>query len=81
MIKVKANAAGKCAETAMSGRTDALLVEFAMIVKSISNGLINGQPREESKDAMRNILSELATDAISGEYMGEITEVHFSCDR
>ena len=61
----------------MQGRTDALLVEFAMIVKSISNGLINGQSNKESQDAMRQLLLELANDAISGEYMGEITEVHF----
>ena len=77
MIKVKANAAKKCAETEMQGRTDALLIEFAMTVKSISNGLINGQPDEQKQDAMRHILSELANDAISGEDMGEITEVIF----
>lgn len=77
MIKVKANAAKKCAETEMHGQTYALLIEFSMTVKSISNGLINGQPNEQSRDAMRHILSELANDAISGEDMGEITEVNF----
>ena len=77
MIKVKANADVKCAETAMSGRTDALLVEYAMIVKAIANGLVNGQPNEQSRDAMRRIMTELASDAISGNTMGDITEVRF----
>lgn len=76
MIKVTADYNKKSAETAMSGRTDELIYEFAMTVRSISNGLINSQP-EDKQDAMRHILTGIAKDAIAGDIMQNITEVCF----
>ena len=80
MIKVTADYSNKSAETALSGRTDTLIYEFAMIVRSISNGLINGQKASKGQQAMREILTEIAADAIKGEIMTDVTEVRIHAD-
>ena len=77
MIKVTADYNKKSAETAMSGRTDELIYEFAMTVRSISNTLIGSQPKSEGREAMRKILPELASDAINGNIMMDVAEVSF----
>lgn len=80
MIKVTADYSKKSAETAISGRTDTLIYEFSMIVRSISNGLINGQKASNGQQAMREILTEIATDAIKGDIFKDVTEVRIHAD-
>ena len=75
MIKVTADYNNKSAEVGISGRTDTLIYEFAMIVRSISNGLINCQNKSIGQNAMREFLTNIATDAINGKIMTDVTEV------
>lgn len=75
MIKVTADYNNKSVEAGILGRTDTLIYEFAMIVRAISNDLINGQNESIGQNAMREVLTNIATDAINGKIMTDVTEV------